>query len=295
MNEHLPGEEPETTANGNGSHGDTAGPQVDQSLLDMILEFVNAEDWGETRRVLNQHPMLLSEDAMAALEALIRSYLAQDNLRLAYHLAIHRDLLRLARELGYDRAFELVSSPPSEEMVRIIAKFIQAENWTASREVLDRYPELLSHEANAAFQALIQAALEAGDQGRLNSLVSHHELLRAAQELGVDEAFHRAEAAAEGDETADLMMLSVIGHNTIAVMLGEREKRGDWLKSVRQLHREARAEGDEALAGLLSAVMKLLNGKPAAEIEPEGLDAPHRAVWVQIVSALGSGGTLPES
>lgn len=293
MSDHQPGEQPETGTNGNGSHTDIGGTRVDRSLLDMILEFVNAEDWGESRRVLNRHPMLLSEDAMLAFEALIRSYLAQDNLRLAYHLAIHRDLLRLARELGYDRAFELVSSPPSEEMVSIIARFIQAENWAASREVLDRYPELLSHEANIAFQALIQAALEADDQGRLNSLVSHHELLRAAQELGVDEAFRRAEAA-EGGKAIDLMLLSVIGHNTIAVMLGEREKRDDWLKSVRQLHRDARAEGDEALAGLLSAVMKLLNGRPAHEIEPQGLDAPHQTVWERIVSALERGSTPPE-
>jgi len=293
MSDHHPGEQPETGTNGSGSHTDIGGTRVDRSLLDMILEFVNAEDWGESRRVLNRNPMLLSEDAMLAFEALIHSYLAQDNLRLAYHLAIHRDLLRLARELGYKRAFELVSSPPSEEMVSIIAQFIQAEDWAASRKVLERYPELLSHEANFAFQALIQAALEADDQGRLNSLVSHHELLRAAQELGVDEAFRRAEAA-ESSKAADLMLLSVIGHNTIAVMLGEREKRDDWLKSVRQLHRDARAEGDEALAGLLSAIMKLLNGRPIHEIEPQGLDTPHQAVWERIVSALERGSAPPE-
>ena len=116
MSDHHPGEQPETGTNGSGSHTDIGGTRVDRSLLDMILEFVNAEDWGESRRVLNRNPMLLSEDAMLAFEALIHSYLAQDNLRLAYHLAIHRDLLRLARELGYKRAFELVSSPPSEEI-----------------------------------------------------------------------------------------------------------------------------------------------------------------------------------
>ena len=91
-----------------------------------------------------------------------------------------------------------------------------------------------------------------------------------------------------------VMLLSVIGHNTIAVMLGDRDKRGDWLKSVRRLHRDARAEGDEALAGLLSAIMKLLNGRPIHEIEPQGLDTPHQAVWERIVSALERGSAPPE-
>ena len=280
MNTGDPNEKP--TAN---SNGDTPGHEA---MLDVILEFVNAPDWEASRGVLNRNPMLLSGQAMETFEALIQSYLAQGDLRLAYHLAIHRDLLRLAREVGYARAFELYSAPPSEQMVEWIAEFMQAEDWAASRGVLERRPDLLTHEANAAFQALIQAALEADDHSRLEALVSHHELLRAAQELGIDEAFRRAEAAAAGAR-ADLMVLSVIGHNAIAVMLNETERRAEWLQTVRRLQRDARREGDAPLVALLSAVMKLLGGKPAGEIRPQGLDAAHRAVWEQIVAALGDG------
>lgn len=283
MTDQPTGEQPVQSANG---HDSQQHRLANLPMLDTILEFVNAEDWEESRRILNHNPMLLSETAQETFAALIQNYLAQNELRLAYHLAIHRDLLRHAREMGYDRAFELVSTPPSEALVRVIAEFMQAADWAASREVLREHPELLSYEANTAFQALIQAAIEADDQSRIEALISHHELLRAAQELGADEAFRRAEAAESG-ESSDLMLLSVIGHNTIAVMLSEQEQREEWRESVRQLRRDARAEGDASLVALLGAVLKLLEGRPVSEIEAGKLAPAHDAVWAQITAALG--------
>lgn len=286
MTGQPPGEQPAQSANG---HDSQQHPLTNLPLLDTILEFVNAEDWEQSRSILNRNPMLLSETAQQTFAALIQNYLAQNELRLAYHLAIHRDLLRHARELGYDRAFELVSTPPSETLVRVIAEFMQASDWAASREVLRHHPELLSHEANVAFQALIQAAIEADDQPRIEALISHHELLRAAQELGADEAFRRAEAAESGEST-DLMLLSVIGHNTIAVMLNEVEQREEWRESVLQLQRDARAEGDASLVALLSAILKLLQGRPVSEIKAGKMSPAHDAVWAQITAALGGAG-----
>ena len=112
---------------------------------------------------------------------------------------------------------------------------------------------------------------------------------REQQELGADEAFRRAEAAESGEST-DLMLLSVIGHNTIAVMLNEVEQREEWRESVLQLQRDARAEGDASLVALLSAILKLLQGRPVSEIKAGKMSSAHDAVWAQITAALGGAG-----
>lgn len=268
---------PDVESNGHGEQPDR--------LFEVVTEFVNTDDWAAARDVLNRHPLLLSEQAFALLEQSIHGYLEEENLPLAYHLMMHRDLLRVARDAGYDAAFELVARPPSEALMQAIGAFVNAADWHASRAVLEQHAELLSHEANLAFQGVIQAALAADDRQRLEGLISHHEVLRAAQEEGIDAAFASLDPSAQAEP--DLKLLSVIGHNTIAVMLGEPENRADWLASVRQLREDALSEGDESLAALLGAVVRLLEGEPVDEIEPEGLGTAHTAVWAQIQTALG--------
>lgn len=263
-------------------------PSADDPLLSAILEFVNAENWDASREVLGRNPMLLSEDADALFETLIQRYMEADDLRLAHHLDMHRDLLHRARELGYRRAFEIVSASPDEALIDVIAKFIRAGDWDASRQVLDANPILLTPEADHTFQSLIQAAIEAGDEMRIKSLTGHHEVLRACVELGVDEAFTQAAAQPTVSESDSLLLLSVIGHNTMAVMLEDRSKRKDCLATARSLQHTARADGDEALVELLSAVMKLLNGQDSAEIKVN-LKEPHRTVWQTIVDAVQTG------
>ncbi len=262
--------------------------QGDLSLLDLIAEFVNAPDWDASRQVLGRSPMLLSAQAEQTLDGLVQMYAAQGDLRLAHHLAMHRDLLRNCRELGYDAAFRLISTPPDETLVRTIAAFIQAEDWPASRAVLDAHPELLEPPTNSAFQALIQAAIETGDDARMQALAAHHDLLRACHRLGIDAAFARVENPQTGEQVEEMMALSVIGHNTLAVMLGEPQHRNEWLSEVRRLQKEADDEGDQQTVALMSAIMKLLNGQPPAHISPT-LEGAHKAVWDTIVEALAAG------
>lgn len=263
-------------------------PPADDPLLRAILEFVNAEDWDTSREVLGRNPLLLSDDADQMLGALIQRYQEAGDLRLAHHLDIHRDLLHRAREMGYRRAFEIVETPPDEALIDVIAQFIRAGDWDASRGVLEANPALLTPEADHTFQSLIQAAIEAGDEMRLKALTGHLELLRACNALGVDAAFAQATARPAIDDSDALMLLSVIGHNTMAVMLGDRDRRKDWLATLRQLQRAARADGDAALVALLSAVMRLINGEAPADIAVE-LGEAHRTVWQTIVDAVQAG------
>lgn len=263
----------------------TNGKQVPQALLDQIAEFVNAPDWEESRAILGRTPLLLSEEADDAFEVLIQMYLARGEMRIAYHLAIHRDLLRNCKELGYRRAFELVSTPPSEEMLASIVAFLEAADLEATRAVLDEHPDLLTPEGDAAFQALIQAALETDDRPRMESLGSHHELLRACRQIGVEAAFEQAAHAPDDEEVNLLMTLSVLGHNTISVMTAEPDMRDDWRQKVLLMQADARAHDDAPLLALTTAILRLLKGDPFTEIAPD-LSGPHAAVWEQIVEAL---------
>lgn len=258
---------------------------IDPQLLEAIAAFVNAEDWTASREILGRNPLLLSEEADRAFERLIRAYLVQNNLRLAYHLALHRDLLRACREVGYAEAFRLISTPPSAEMVRTIAQFINAEDWQAARHVVEAHPELLSREAEAAFQALIQAAIVKEDDQWLETLATHQTLLRACRQLGVEEAFRRAESAPDEATVEQMILLSVVSHNTLAVLLHEPNKRDEWAAQVRHLQRRARAEGDKQGARLFGAILRLLGGRSVETLRPR-LSGVHADVWRAIAAAL---------
>jgi hypothetical protein len=265
----------------------TNGKPVPRPLLDTITEFVNAPDWETSRAILGRSPLLLSEQADEAFEGLIQMYLARGEMRIAYHLAIHRDLLRNCKDLGYKRAFELVSTPPADDILQAIVALLEAEDLPATRAALDAHPELLTPEADAAFQALIQAALETDDRPRMESLATHHELLRAVRRIGADAAFEQAAQAPADDEVSLLMTLSVLGHNTISVLTAEPDMLSDWRDHVVLLQADARAHDDGPLLALTTAILRLLKGESIADVSPD-LSGPHAAVWEQIEAALAS-------
>lgn len=267
----------------------SASEGIDSQLMEAIAAFVNAEDWATSREILGRNPLLLSEEADRLFERLIRAYLVQNNLRLAYHLAIHRDLLRACREVGYAEAFRLISTPPSAEMVRTIAEFIHAEDWQSARQTVEAHPELLSREAEAAFQVLMQAAILEEDNESLETLAAHQMLLRACRQLGIEEAFRRAESAPDEAAVEQMILLSVVGHNTLAVLLHEPQKREEWAEKVRQLQGGARAAGDEQGVRLFGAILRLLGGKPIAALRPR-LSGVYAEVWEAIKAGVKAHG-----
>ncbi len=270
----------------------TEPEDIDAQLMEALVAFVNAEDWAASREILGRNPRLLSEEADRALGQLVRIYLEENNLRLAYHLAIHRDLLRACREVGYAEAFRLVSTPPSAEMLHAIAQFVNAQDWQSARQAVETHPELLSREADAAFQALMQAAIFTGDDEKLEMLAAHQMLLRACRQLGVEEAFRRAENTPDAQTVERMMLLSMVGHNTLAVLLHEPEKRHEWVGKVRQLQRRARAEGDKQGVRLFGAILRLLGGKPIASLRPR-LSGMYAETWEAIRAGLSVHDTPP--
>ncbi|MCS6849239.1 MAG: hypothetical protein RMN52_16165 [Anaerolineae bacterium] len=75
------------------------------SLLQALEAFIGAETWGESQRVLEQHPELLSDEALATLDQLIAAARAQGDVKVEQRFTEHRDLLQRCRAAGVQVVF----------------------------------------------------------------------------------------------------------------------------------------------------------------------------------------------
>src|SRR5512135_744644 len=79
-----------------------------KQLLRAIRKFVAAKTWSGSKRILEQHPELLSDKADAFLVHLIAE---QTNEHVIQVLSQHRELLRRCRDVGLDAAFAHLVGP----------------------------------------------------------------------------------------------------------------------------------------------------------------------------------------
>jgi hypothetical protein len=69
-------------------------------------EFVFAPTWYESRRILDRHPELLSDQIDQLYSHLIETARGKGNDELAQMYGEHRDLLRRCRDVGVQKAFD---------------------------------------------------------------------------------------------------------------------------------------------------------------------------------------------
>jgi hypothetical protein len=167
-----------------------------------------------------------------------------------------------------------------EALLQTVVEFISTQDWEAARRVLEAHPELLSPEADTAFEGFIQAAEERNEPEMVRHLTMHRDLLRACREFGVEEAFRRV--AGSPDE-ADI--LNVIANNTIAVMTNRPDRREEWSGVVQEIQAQAEEHDVAPMVALLDAITRLLMGESPDEIAPK-LEGPYTACWERIVEAL---------
>ena len=90
----------------------------------------------------------------------------------------------------------------AEDVADAVRAFLQAEDWPATRRVLEaRQALLLRPEVEAAFEDLIRQARAAGQTRAVRMLELHLALLCDCKALGIDAAFARLEAG--GGATPD--------------------------------------------------------------------------------------------
>jgi len=81
-------------------------------LVQTLFAFIQAETWEESRRILEAHPELLTDEADAVLGRLIDTAQAQGDETALRIFERHRTLLRRCREVGIPRAFAEKLLPP---------------------------------------------------------------------------------------------------------------------------------------------------------------------------------------
>jgi hypothetical protein len=158
-----------------------------RALTRTLEEFIGARTWEESRRILEAHPELLTDEADAMLGRLIDAAQAQGDEAAIRIFERHRALLRRCREAGIEEAFAELRR--GSEFVQTLFAFIQAETWEESRRILEAHPELLTDEADAVLGQLIDTAQARGDEAALRIFERHRALLRRCREVGIPRAF----------------------------------------------------------------------------------------------------------
>ncbi|MFQ5856187.1 MAG: CpXC domain-containing protein, partial [Anaerolineae bacterium] len=93
-------------------------PELAQATetLRTLFEFVRAETWAESRRIVEQHPELLSDEADALLGQVIDTAREQADEDEVHIFEEHRALLRRCRKVGVEQAFAEKTGLSPEEL-----------------------------------------------------------------------------------------------------------------------------------------------------------------------------------
>ncbi len=92
--------------------GNRKRSRAPRHLMETLQAFIQARTWEESRRLLDQHPELLSDEADALLGRLQDAARARSDEHALRILEQHRVLLRRCREVGAARAFAEQMLPP---------------------------------------------------------------------------------------------------------------------------------------------------------------------------------------
>ncbi len=101
-----------------------------------VREFLQSRTWIEAQSLVEEYPVLLSDEADRLLGQIIARH--GDSAEDVAYVEEHRTLLRQCREVGVERAFEEKTSAPPEELRRLIEALsdLPAEQRRALEEIL---------------------------------------------------------------------------------------------------------------------------------------------------------------
>src|SRR5690242_3002685 len=186
------------------SFGPRAG-QVDTNSPSFVLTlFMQTADLRDKRRILEQHPELLSPGMEQFIQFAISS--SKGIPGLAEALDAHRSLLARCQQVGVDEAFAewaarppagattltVADSPgqvPSDELKFTVSLFLKARTGQAKRSLVERHPELLSTEADNLLAYWSGSAQGRGDADAARTIYQHRLLLLRCRQIGVEAAF----------------------------------------------------------------------------------------------------------
>jgi hypothetical protein len=188
---------------------DTFGRQPEQvdvnSPTFVLTLLLQTADLRDKRRILKQHPVLLSPMMEGFMEYLAES--ARGVPGLAEAVNDHRLLLARCRQVGVDEAFaEWAARPPAsitapppgfvesdqgaaDDLAFTVSLFLQARTGSAKRRLLEQHPELFGSDADKLLAYWYATARTQGNEDAAGGFEAHRRLLLRCRQVGVEAAF----------------------------------------------------------------------------------------------------------
>ncbi len=170
-----------------------------RQLTAALQQFLQADTWADSRRVLEAHPELLSDATEALLEGWIRAARAQGDEEAWRSLERRRELLRRCREVGVEEAFaEWTEAGDRQDpavarlldeagdLGRQLAECLRVRSPEEHRAYLEAHSDLYGPEGLALLERLLAAETDAQRRRKLAFFLQIH---RRCREVGVEEAF----------------------------------------------------------------------------------------------------------
>jgi len=152
-----------------------------ERLSTLLQQFVNAPSWAESRRIVEEHPEILTPEADALFGRVLEAY--QDDPRAVEALTEYRGLLRRCREESIEVAFANCEGADSGTPLQAL---VEARSPAEVLKVVEAHPSLLSDEVNLMIYLLIENARWVGDEEMACHLDERYQTLRRIREQGTD-------------------------------------------------------------------------------------------------------------
>lgn len=174
--------------------------ELSRPLPALLREWYLTTSWPASREWLHAHLQHMPFDAPEQFDQLARQVRARGDTQGADLLASHATLLREARRVGVDSAYQTLvgakafetqsgptSSPQTQAHIARLGEWLRTPTWLASRQYLAAHQrELLVDETEMALELLLNEQTDADARGLVQA---HQRIIRAARQSGVDAAY----------------------------------------------------------------------------------------------------------
>jgi hypothetical protein len=152
----------------------------DPDLARLLVAWVSADNWGESRRFLTEHAdSLLSEPGEVTLQQLVAGNPDQEV------LGLHQELLEAARVGGIDAAYEAIDESIRRfALAERLVAWVSTQSWDEARAFFDEHAAVL---ATAEAESVLDELVD--DNPGQPDLLAHLGLLSLILLDGADAAF----------------------------------------------------------------------------------------------------------
>ena len=172
------------------------------------------------------------------------------------------------------------------EVIQAVRDFVNAEDWDATRAVVEAQQELLFQpEVEAFFEQNIAEARASGEERVVNILEQHLALLRTCKSIGIAEAFEQLAIAQAEQLPFDRELIP----RTTAALLGSPQEK---MAHLQYLKEQMTQTTDERLKALLHVIQLALFSRDLSQLGRE-LQGVYRQAWEAITVSVEAGGVDP--